>query len=101
MTNEEIATKMSDALDSAGGTAKSVKFDFGSDGAVYAHEKSAKALGADETQEADCTITVSKEDFGKLAAGELDPMMAFMSGKLKVSGDMSVAMGLQSIFANM
>ena len=101
MTNEEIAEKMTAALDGAGGTAKSVKFDFGSDGAVYAHEKSAKALGADETQEADCTITVSKEDFGKLAAGELDPMMAFMSGKLKVSGDMSVAMGLQSIFSNM
>jgi len=101
MTNDEIASKMSEALESAGGTAKSVKFDFGSDGAILAHEKTAKALPADEDADADCTITVTKEDFGKLAAGELDPMMAFMSGKLKVSGDMSVAMGLQSIFANM
>lgn len=101
MTNEEIATKMTEALESAGGTSKSVKFDFGTDGAVYAHNTEAKALGADETQDADCTITISKDDFGKLAEGELDPMMAFMSGKLKVSGDMSVAMGLQSIFSNM
>ena len=44
---------------------------------------------------------VSKEDFLSLAEGNLDPMMAFMSGKLKVAGDMSVAMGLQSIFSNM
>ena len=101
MTNEEIATKMSEALDSSGGLSKSVKFDFGTDGAVFAHDKAAKALPADEDTDADCTITVSKEDFGKLAAGELDPMMAFMGGKLKVSGDMSVAMGLQSIFSNM
>jgi len=28
-------------------------------------------------------------------------MMAFMSGKLKVEGDMSVAMGLQSLFSSM
>jgi len=101
MTNEEIATQMTSALEAAGGTAKSVKFDFGTDGAIFAHEKSATALPADEDKDADCTITVDKDDFGKLAQGELDPMMAFMSGKLKVSGDMSVAMGLQSIFANM
>jgi len=31
----------------------------------------------------------------------MDPMMAFMSGKLKIDGDMSVAMGLQSLFSNM
>ena len=101
MTNEEIATKMQGALESSGGLDKSVKFDFGTDGAVYAHGKEAKALPESETQSADCTITVSKDDFTKLAAGELDPMMAFMGGKLKVSGDMSVAMGLQSIFSNM
>ena len=54
-----------------------------------------------ENNEADCTISVSKEDFISLAEGNLDPMMAFMSGKLKVAGDMSVAMGLQTIFSNM
>jgi len=52
-------------------------------------------------KDADCTISVDKADFIALASGSLDPMMAFMSGKLKVAGDMSVAMGLQSLFSNM
>ena len=98
MDNTEIAAKMEEALAKSGGLDKSVKFDFGDDGSVYAHGTDAKV---DAAEDADCTISVSKDDFIALATGNLDPMMAFMSGKLKVAGDMSVAMGLQSIFSNM
>ncbi len=97
MENSEIATKMTEALVKAGGIDKSVKFDFDGEGAVWAQGTEAKVSDDD----ADCTISVSKEDFIALATGALDPMMAFMSGKLKVAGDMSVAMGLQSVFSNM
>lgn len=97
MDNADIAAKMAEALVKAGGTDKSVKFDFGDDGCVFASGTEATT----EDNDADCTISVSKDDFIALAEGNLDPMMAFMSGKLKVAGDMSVAMGLQSIFSNM
>ena len=97
MDNSDIAAKMSEALQKAGGLDKSVKFDFDGEGAVWLQGTEAKVSDAD----ADCTINVSKDDFLALAQGELDPMMAFMSGKLKVEGDMSVAMGLQNIFSNM
>ena len=97
MDNADIAAKMTEALTKAGGTDKSVKFDFGDDGQVFASGTEATT----DDNDADCTISVSKDDFIALAEGNLDPMMAFMSGKLKVAGDMSVAMGLQSIFANM
>jgi len=97
MDNADIAAKMTEALGKAGGTDKSVKFDFGDDGQVFASGTEATT----EDSDADCTISVSKDDFIALAEGNLDPMMAFMSGKLKVAGDMSVAMGLQSIFSNM
>ncbi len=43
------------------------------------------------------TVTVSLEDFNQISEGKLNPTSAFMSGKLKVSGDMSLAMKLQSI----
>lgn len=98
MENEVIATRMQGALEKAGGLDKSVKFDFGGDGSVFAHGTAAEV---DSDKEADCTISVDKDDFIALAEGNLDPMMAFMSGKLKVAGDMSVAMGLQTIFSNM
>lgn len=97
MENSEIATKMTEALEKAGGLDKSVKFDFDGDGAVWAQGTSAEVSDKD----ADCVINVDKADFISLAQGEMDPMMAFMSGKLKVTGDMSVAMGLQSLFSNM
>lgn len=97
MTNEDIVAKMNEALEKSGGIDKSVKFDFGDDGHVFANGTTAEIADKD----ADCTISVSKEDFISLASGSLDPMMAFMSGKLKVAGDMSVAMGLQSLFASM
>ncbi|MEL6687964.1 MAG: SCP2 sterol-binding domain-containing protein [Pseudomonadota bacterium] len=98
MDNADIAAKMKEALEKSGGLDKSVKFDFGGDGNVFASGTDTE-VGSDK--EADCTISVDKADFIALAEGNLDPMMAFMSGKLKVAGDMSVAMGLQSIFSNM
>lgn len=97
MDNAEIVEKMTAALASSGGTDKSVKFDFGDDGKIFL--AGSEAIEGDN--DADCTISVSKADFIALAGGELDPMMAFMSGKLKVAGDMSVAMGLQSLFSSM
>lgn len=45
----------------------------------------------------DITISMDAEDFKSMVAGQLNPTMAFMSGKLKVKGDMSLAMKLQSL----
>lgn len=46
----------------------------------------------------DCTITASEETFGAIAAGEQNPTTAYMTGKLKVKGDMGAAMKLQKLF---
>lgn len=97
MDNADIVAKMNEALANAGSMDKSVKFDFGDDGQIHLAGTEAK----ESDDDADCTISVSKDDFVALASGDLDPMMAFMSGKLKVAGDMSVAMGLQSLFSSM
>ena len=97
MANEKIIEKLAKAISDAGGLDKSVKFDFGDDGVIYAKGTDVTA----EDAEADCTISISRDNFIALASGNLDPMMAFMSGKLKVAGDMSVAMGLQKLFASM
>lgn len=50
-----------------------------------------------EDVEADCTIITSIETLTKLQKGELNPMMAVMSGKVKIKGDMGLAMKLQSL----
>jgi putative sterol carrier protein len=48
--------------------------------------------------EADTTITVSEDNFEQLISGDLNPTTAYMTGKLKVKGDMSAAMKLQKLF---
>lgn len=50
-----------------------------------------------DDKDADCTVTTSIETLGKITKGELNPMMAVMSGKVKISGDMGLAMKLQSL----
>src|ERR671935_2845712 len=48
--------------------------------------------------DADCTISTSSETFLQIANGEQNPTAAYMSGKLKVKGDMGQAMKLQKLF---
>jgi putative sterol carrier protein len=47
---------------------------------------------------ADAVITTSEETFDKLTSGEQNPTSAYMTGKLKVKGDMGAAMKLQKLF---
>jgi putative sterol carrier protein len=46
----------------------------------------------------DCTISTSAETFEKVIKGEQNPTAAYMSGKLKIKGDMGAAMKLQKLF---
>jgi putative sterol carrier protein len=46
----------------------------------------------------DCTISTSAEVFERVVRGEQNPTTAYMSGKLKIKGDMGAAMKLQKIF---
>ena len=46
----------------------------------------------------DCTITSSEENFERIVSGELNPTSAYMTGKLKVEGDMAAALKLQKLF---
>jgi len=48
--------------------------------------------------DADATISTSEETFDKLVSGEQNPTSAYMTGKLKVKGDMGAAMKLQKLF---
>ena len=49
--------------------------------------------------DAKCKITISSEDWVGIIDGSLNAQMAFMGGKLKVAGDMAMALKLQSLLA--
>lgn len=50
------------------------------------------------TESPTVTIEITAEDLAALVEGDLNPTRAFMQGRLKVKGDMSVAMRLQNLF---
>ena len=50
-----------------------------------------------ESASPDVTFSMEAQDFIAIANGELNPISAFMQGKVSVSGDMALAMRLQSI----
>ena len=53
---------------------------------------------AEGMEDTDVTISASQEVFQKIVAGEQNPTSAYMTGKLKLKGDMGAAMKLQKLF---
>lgn len=91
----ELTAKANSAVSAGGDFKKKVKFDFGDAGKLLIDGVAGTADNSDGA--ADATISVNWDDFLKISQGALDPTMAFMQGKLKVAGDMSVAMQLQTL----
>lgn len=74
-----------------------VKFDLGGGQFLYIDgRKTPPVIGRDGAA-ADTTLTISPENLVKLADGKLAPTLAFMTGKLKVSGNMGIAMKLSNM----
>lgn len=97
MTLEELTQKAAAGITAGGDFTKKVKFDFGDAGKLFIDGAEGNVDNSDG--DADATIKVDWDDFQKISSGEMDGTMAFMQGKLKVEGDMSVAMQLQSLMA--
>jgi putative sterol carrier protein len=94
----KIIEQMGPAIGADSGLGGTLKFDFGEPGSVYIDGKSTPNTVSDgEDKNADCTISVSLETFEKMIKGELDGTSAFMQGKLRVAGDMGLAMRLGPI----
>ncbi len=71
----------------------------GEDGGNYyiAFSNGAGEIKEGTAENPSITITMASSDFKDLVAGNLNAMSAFMSGKLKIKGDMMLAMKLQSL----
>jgi putative sterol carrier protein len=103
-STSEIFTEINSRLETdpskVAGTNAVYKFDLsGDDGGEYhINLKDGKGeAGPGAPADPNITISMAAADFVDLATGKLDGTMAFMSGKLKIKGDMGLAMKLQSV----
>src|SRR5687768_12618525 len=93
MTKQEFADKL--RRHHAWLPGKSVKLDFGDDGVVTLDGVAGRISEDDEA--ADTVVKIEWADWLALTEGELDPMRAYMSGRLRVHGDFSAAVELGSL----
>ncbi|WP_164667963.1 SCP2 sterol-binding domain-containing protein [Virgibacillus doumboii] len=102
-TFQEIDSAVSDDPSKAQGTEAVYLFNLDGDESgtyhiVFNGDKSYAAEG--EADNADCTLFMDSNDFMKMVDGELNGTQAFMSGRLKIKGNMGLAIKLQSILAS-
>ena len=96
MSLQEITAKMKEGASKKSAFGNSVKFAT-DQGVVHIDGNQPPPDVTNDDKPADCTIKMDFSDFADLIGGKLDGMTAFMTGKLKIEGDMGVAMKLQSI----
>jgi putative sterol carrier protein len=82
----------------AAGLTASYRFEIDGSGTWTVDVDDGKVTVTENGADADVTISSSSETFLKIASGEQNPTAAYMSGKLKVKGDMGQAMKLQKLF---
>ena len=100
MNLKEITAEMAKRVAAKGAIdGKVVKFNFGDNGVLTIDGAADPASVNNDDVDADCTVSVDMDVFEAIAAGEENPQMAFMSGKLKVEGDMGIAMQLGSLLS--
>ena len=100
MTVQEFFDALPSKVDPAktAGMNNSFAFDIADVGAWTVTVADGVVSVADGENDADCTISASEETLMKIASGEANPTTAYMTGKLKIKGDMGAALKLQKLF---
>ena len=94
MSLDDIAEKLTTRLV---GFNHTLKLDFEEDGVLFVDAVQNPPVVTKEDQDAEVTLRTSIETFEKILRGDQDPNMAFMMGKLKVSGSMGLALKLNGM----
>lgn len=100
---DDVIAQMGNIFDAdkASGVDAVFQFDLTGDGGKKYWVKVANGTfdhGEGQHEAPTLTITASADDYIKVVNGELAAMSAFMMGKIKIKGDMGLALKLQSIF---
>ena len=96
---DDLVGEMTNQADKLKELNHSVLFDLGDDGKILldATGDEIKITPSPESEDAETTLVLSSENLVKLMNGDLNPMVAFTLGKLKVFGSKGIALKLSSL----
>lgn len=99
MSLDNLVDAMKEQADKLKELGHTVLFDLGDDGKILldATGEELTVTPDPEDDEAETTLTLSTDDMVKLIKGDLNPMVAFTMGKLKVFGSKGIALKLSSL----
>lgn len=100
MSLETTTKRVRELFAKAADFSDTLTFDFGDDEKISVDGTKSPPEVTNGDIDSDCTISISLEDFNEMLDGNLDPQMAFMSGKLSIDGNMGIAMNLASVIRN-
>jgi putative sterol carrier protein len=99
MSLETVTAGLRDKVGEDCGLGSVLKFDFGDDGILVLDATQVPNVISNDDVEAQCTMVLNLENFMEMAEGKLNGTTAFMTGKLKIQGDMGIAMKLAPILS--
>lgn len=99
-TTADFFENLESRLDPAklGGLTASYRFDIDGAGSWRVDVRDGAAAVSEGGEGGDCVIRMKDEVFQKLRRGEQNPMTGFMTGKIKVDGDVGLALKLKELF---
>lgn len=101
ITLEQLTNGMRRRVATRSGLDGTVKYDFGADGVIFVDNSTVPFSVSNENREADCVVSVSLADYVAIVRGELDDNLAFVMGRLQVTGNTAIAMSLPSVLGSM
>ena len=95
---ENLARKIQEAVSKKEPFGFTVRFDLDDDESIFVNAKLDPIEVLEVKDPADTVFKLSKANLDAMLDGKLSPMSAYITGKMKIEGDMGKAMQLSSMF---
>ena len=95
---EQVTERVRTSVGAESGLDARIKFKFADREFLFIDGKSRPNRVDNSDSESDITITVSRENFEKIINHDLKPPMALMTGRMRLRGDIRIAMRLNKVF---
>lgn len=98
MNVSQLTERVRSAVGADSGLDATIKFNFGDEGVIYIDGKSTPNAVTNDNRDSQIVISFTPETLTRILDKELNPKVALMTGKMKLRGDLRIAMRLDKVF---
>jgi putative sterol carrier protein len=98
MNVAQLTERVRTAVGAESGLDATIKFNFGEEGVIYIDGKSMPNAVTNDDRASQIVISFTPETLTRILDKQLNPKVALMTGKMKLRGDLRIAMRLDKVF---